>query len=162
MDKFKDLPYQRPDLAKVRKEYAALLKKFRNAATFEEADAAFLGFMKIAENVVTVNTIASIRNTMDMSDEFYDREIKFFNSEMPKLMLLLKKAVKALLGSPYRAQLQEKYGEKLFRDAEVQIKLLNWNVILPTIRESNLGTEYSKTVASCSVDFMGEKCNSCL
>ena len=159
MDKFKDLPYQRPDLAMVRKEYAALLKKFRNAATFEEADAAFLGFMKLAENVVTVNTIASIRNTMDMSDEFYDREIKFFNSEMPKLMLLLKKAVKALLGSPYRAQLQEKYGEKLFRDAEVQIKLLNWNVILPTIRESNLGTEYSKTAASCSVDFMGEKCN---
>ena len=159
MDKFKDLPYQRPDLAKVRKEYAALLKKFKNASDFAEADAAFLGFMKLAENVVTVNTIASIRNTMDMSDEYYDGEIRFFNSEMPKLMLLLKKAVKALLGSPYRAQLQEKYGEKLFRDAEVQIKLLNWNVILPTVRESNLGTEYSKTVASCSVDFMGEKCN---
>ena len=159
MEKFRDIQYERPDLARVRKEYAALLKKFRGAANFEEADAAFLGFMKIAENVVTVNTIASIRNTMDMSDEFYDREIRFFNSEMPKLMLLIKKAVKALLGSPYRAQLQEKYGEKLFRDAEVQIKLLNWNVILPTIRESNLGTEYSKTAASCSVDFMGEKCN---
>ena len=159
MEKFKDLPYRRPDLAQAKKEYAVLLRKFKNAKSLEEADDAFLGFMKLAENVTTVRTIASIRNTIDLSDEFYDGEIKFFNREIPKLMLLLKKAGKALLDSPFRAQLQEKYGEKLFRDAEVQMKLLNWNVILPTIRESNLGTEYSKTVATCSVDFMGEKCN---
>ena len=159
MEKFRDLPYERPDLTKVKKEYAVLLKKFKGAKSPEEADDAFLGFMKLAENVTTVRTIASIRNTIDLSDEFYDGEIKFFNREIPKLMLLIKKAGKALLESPFRAQLQEKYGEKLFRDAEVQMKLLNWNVILPTIRESNLGTEYSKTVATCSVDFMGEKCN---
>ena len=159
MDKFVDLPYVRPDLAQIKREFSRLLERFSSAASMEEADDAFLSCMELFESVFTVNTIASIRNTMDTSDEFYDGEINFFNREIPKLMLLIKKAGKVLMGSPYRSQLEERYGEKLFRDLEVQMKLLSWNVILPTIRESNLGTEYSKTAASCSVDFMGEKCN---
>ena len=159
MEKFRDLPYERPNLAKVRKEFARLLGQFKKAKDFGEADSAFLGFMRLAEGVTTSYTTASIRNTMDMSDKFYEGEIKFFNSEMPKLMLLIKKAGKTVLDSPFRPQFEEKYGEKLFRDAEAQMRLFNLSVVLPSVRESNLGTEYSKTVAGCSVDFMGEKCN---
>ena len=159
MEKFKDIQYKRPDLKKIKKEYGSLLKRFKKAASFEEADAVFLDFMSLAEEVMTQQTIVSIRNTMDMSDKFYESEMKFFNTEMPKLMLLIQKAGKALLESPFRSQLEEKYGEKLFKDAEVQMKLFNWSIILPTISENNLCSEYSKTVASCSVDFRGEKCN---
>ncbi|MBO4229599.1 MAG: M3 family oligoendopeptidase [Clostridia bacterium] len=143
----------------MKKDFSACLEKFDRAASPEDADSAFLGFQKIVERVSTLATIASIRNTMNMKDEFYDREIKYYNTEMPKLMMLIKKAGKALVNSPFRPQLTAKYGEKLFLDTETQMRLVNWNIILPSIRENNLGTEYSKTVASCSVDFMGEKCN---
>ena len=159
MEKFKDLKYERPDLKQLKKDFARYLAEFKKAGSFEEADRAFLGYQGLVETVGTQATIAHIRNTMNMKDEFYEKEIKFFNSEMPKLMLLMKKAGKALLKSPFRPRLEEKYGELMFKDTETQMKLINLLVILPTVRENNLGTEYSKTAAACSVEFMGEKCN---
>ena len=159
MEKFKDLVYTRPDVAKAKKDYSAWLKKFKKAETFEEADEAFTAFTKITETVATQQVIASVRNTMNMKDEYYDGEIKFFNRAMPKLMLVVKAAGKAMLDSPFRPQLEEKYGKHFFQDTETQIKLVKPAVILDMIKESNLTTAYSKTAAACSVEFMGETCN---
>ena len=159
MEKFKDLKYERPDIGRLRREFNRYLREFKKAGSFEEADRVFLGFQNVIEDVSTQATLANIRNTMNMKDEFYDKEVRFFNSEMPKLMLLLKKAGKALLESPFRPQMEEKYGKLMFKNYETQIRLVKLTTILPTVRENNLGTEYSKTAAACSVEFMGEKCN---
>lgn len=157
--KFADLKYGRPDPKRVKSEMAACVKCLSDAKTFEEADAAFVDFQIIMEGWETQSTIAYVRNTMNMKDEFYDGEIKFFNSEGPKLMLSLKKAIKAVLKSPFRGRFEEKYGSHMFKDMEVAQKLVKPSTILPSIREANLGTAYSKTAAACSVEFMGEKCN---
>ena len=159
MGKFNDLPYERPDVKKLKKDFAKHLKHFKKAKTFEEADAAFLAFMGSMESWYTRNTIASIRNTMNMKDEFYDQEIKFYNREGSVLMLTLKKAIKSILASSFRPQFEQKYGAYLFKNYEIEMNLIKPATILPTIRESNLSTEYSKTAATCSVEFMGEKCN---
>lgn len=159
MEKFRDIPYKRPDIKKVKRELIENMKRFTAASSFEEADAAFLGFQRVLENMTTQGTIASIRNTMNVKDEFYDAEMKFFNRESQKLMMLLKKVMKAVLSSPFRKQFEEKYGSHMFKSLESEQKLIKPSVILPSIKESMLTTEYSKTAASCSVEFMGEKCN---
>ena len=159
MEQFQNLTYVRPKLAEVRKNCTEYVGQFKQAKSFEEADAAFLKWFGVCEAVVTQNVIASIRNTMNMKDEFYDGEIKFYNREIPKLMLLVKKGVKAVLESPFRPQLEEKYGAQLFKNAEAQMKLIKPSIILLTVKENNLTTAYSKTAAACSVEFMGEKCN---
>ena len=159
MTKFKDLSYTRPDIPALKKEFSGSIKKLKKASTLEEADAAFTEIQGIVERVETQQSIAYIRNTVNMADEFYDKEIKFFNNEMPKLMTLIKAAGKAMLKCPFRPQLEEKYGSKFFKDIEIQNELFKPSIILETIKESNLSTEYSKTAASCSVEFMGEKCN---
>jgi len=159
MEKFRDLPYKRPNVKQLKKEFALHLGKFRTAKTFGEADAALLDYMHVMESWETQSTIASIRNTMNMKDEFYDAEIKFFNREGSKMMLTLKKGIKTVLNSAFRPQFEEKYGKHLYKTLEMQLKLIKPSIILPSIRESNLGTAYSKTAAGCSVEFMGEKCN---
>ena len=159
MGKFSELPYTRPDAKALKQSFTKHLNRFKKAKTFEEADVAFLAFMRAMESWFTQNTIASVRNTMNMKDEFYDEEIKFFNRENSLLMLSLKKAMKCILASPFRMQFEEKYGSHLFKDYETQLKLIKSSTVLPSIREGNLCTEYSKTVAACSVEFMGEKCN---
>ena len=159
MDLFKDLQYERPDLKQLKKQVNRCLARFKAAGSFAEADEAFLEMQRLLEKVYTQNTIASIRNTMNMKDPFYDTEIKFYNRELPKQMLLLKKAIKALLASPFRNRMEEKYGAQLFRNIESRLRLVRLTTILPSIRENNLGTEYSKTAAACSVEFRGEKCN---
>ena len=159
MEKFRDLPYERPDPKQIKKAFTGIVKDFNNAKSFGEADAAFLACNKLLESVFTQRTIASIRNTMNMKDAFYDGEMKFFNRATPKLMLTLRKGIKAILESPYRAELEEKYGRQLFKNMEVQLRLIKPSILLPTIRENNLTTAYSKTAAGCSAEFMGEKCN---
>ena len=159
MGKFNELSYNRPDADELKKNLAKHLKRFKNAKAFEDADAAFLDFMGSIESWATQNTIASIRNTMNVKDEFYDKEIKFYNRKNSVMMLTLKKAIKSVLSSPFRAQLEEKYGSHMFASYEVQMKLIKLSIVLPAIREGNLSTEYSKTAAACSVEFMGEKCN---
>ncbi|MBO4356473.1 MAG: M3 family oligoendopeptidase, partial [Clostridia bacterium] len=113
----------------------------------------------IMSKVETQYVIANIRNTVNMKDEFYDGEMKFFNKAMPKMIPVMKKCTSALLKSKFRDQLEEVYGKQLFKHNEIQEKLMSRAIILPSIKENNLTTEYSKLAASCSVDFMGEKCN---
>lgn len=159
MGKFNELPYERPDVKGLKKAFADHLKQFQRAKTFAEADAAFLGFMSAMESWATQSTVAYIRNSINLKDAFYDKEVKFYNREGSVLMLTLKKAIKAVLASPFRAQFEEKYGSHMFRDYETQMKLIKLTTVLPTIREGNLCNEYSKAAAGCSVEFMGEKCN---
>ena len=159
MVKFKDLTYKRPDVKQVKKELAGCLRRFESAKTFEEADAAFTDYQRVLESWETESTIASIRNTMDMKDGFYEAEIKFFNREGSKMMLTLKKGIKTVLNSPFRKRFEEKYGKQLFKTLETRLDLVKPSTIIPSIRESNLCTAYSKTAAGCSVGFMGEKCN---
>ncbi|MBO4878679.1 MAG: M3 family oligoendopeptidase [Clostridia bacterium] len=159
MQKFKDLEYKRPDKAALVKEFKGYLKRFKEAKSFDEANEAMLAWEKVTDKVTTQAVIASIRNTMNMKDEFYDGEKKFYDTTMPKLMPLMKRTTKAMLKSPFRPQFEEAYGKHMFKSMEVEEKLMSLKVILPSIRENKLGSEYSKTAASCSVDFRGEKCN---
>ena len=159
MEKFKDLQYVRPDVKALKKDYLAAVKKFKAAQTFEEADSAMREWSDVGNRVGTQCVIASVRHTCNMKDEFYDNENKFIDSTMPKLMPVMKKGTTALIKSRFRPQLEERYGKLMFRSAEIEEKLMKLSIILPTIKENKLTSEYSKLAASCSVEFMGEKCN---
>ena len=159
MEKFKDLKYVRPDSEETQNRLSACIDSFTGAQTFEQAHEAFLTWHKLSDEMSTMYVIAYIRNTCDMKDEFYNGEIEFFNEAIPKLTPLMKRWGVAMVESPFRPQLEELYGSHYFRSAEIQNRLLNDEIIEPSIEENNLGTEYSKTVAACSVEFRGETCN---
>ncbi len=159
MQKFSEIKYERPDVSALKKQVNACIKRLKKAASAEEAEAALRDVMDIVEQAGTMYVVASIRNTANTKDEFYEGEMKFFNRAMPMLMPLLKKGVSALLDSPYRKALEAKYGAQMFRNLEMQRRNASAAVILPSIKENNLTTLYSKTAAGCSVEFMGEKCN---
>lgn len=159
MEKFKDLKYERPDLKKIKRDFRAKLKEFENAATFAEANDAMLAWSDVMDKVGTQYSIAYVRSTMNMKDEFYEAEMKYYNSAIPRMMPLMKKCTSAMLKSRFRKEFEEKYGAHMFKNEETQEKLMKMSIILPSVKENNLTTEYSKIAAACSVDFMGEKCN---
>ncbi|MBQ6182989.1 MAG: M3 family oligoendopeptidase [Clostridia bacterium] len=159
MEKFKDLKYVRPDIKALKKDYLAAVKKMKTAQSFEEADAALHEWSDVGSRVSTQCVIANVRHTCNMKDEFYDNENTFIDSAMPKLMPVMKKGTAVLIKSKFRPQLEERYGKLMFQSAEIEEKLMKLSIILPTIKENKLSSEYSKLAAGCSVEFMGEKCN---
>ena len=159
MEKFKDIEYKRPDINAVKKQFKTFIKKIKNAKSAEEADAAFLAASESQRRFTSMVTVAHIRNTMNMKDEFYEKEKKFFDVNLAKLMPLFKKMNKTLVESPYRKDLEELYGGHYFRSLENSIKLMKLSIIKPSVEENLLGTEYSKTAAEASAEFNGNKCN---
>ena len=80
--KFKDMPYQRPDMGTLLARYAQL------AADAEQAGAqglldVFAAHCELQVDYYTAWQLASIRHTCDTEDEFYDAEQTFYDENGP-------------------------------------------------------------------------------
>ena len=159
MDMFANIEYKRPDMSALKKRMQSLLRALKRAKTYEEARAAYLASQEETGHVETSYVVASIRNTLDTTDKFYDGEMKFFNRAVAQLMPLSKSFTETLLCSPFRAQFEAEYGKQLFTLAEIDQKMQNVKIVPDLIRQGNLENEYRKTTAACKTTFRGEEVN---
>ena len=159
MWKFKDLPYERPDAAAFQAQYRSAIDRFEAAKTYQEAKEAYVDQDKLMRDFSTMHTIASIRNTMDTTDPYYDAEITHLNTVSAEFMPLQKMATEALLKTPFRADFDKEYGPFLFAKAELEQKTQSEAIVSDLIAESRLCEQYSKLVAGCKTEFNGETCN---
>ena len=103
--KFSEMPYQRPNLDEIKAQFAAVTQRFAAAPDYAAAKAAFLDEQTLNKHVDTLANLASIRNTIDTRDEFYDDEMNFWNAATPQIQECQNTWSAALLASPYRKQL---------------------------------------------------------
>ena len=90
MQKFSELPYTRPDVAAAVEQYEVLRKALSSAETYAQAREAFRKAEALETELSTAESIASIRNTMDTTDAFYDAEVAYFNENLPALIPVTK------------------------------------------------------------------------
>lgn len=159
MQPFNQISYQRPDIKALKRDFNRDIASFQRVKSAQEAKKAWLALQDREDEASTIYSIARIRNTLDTTDPFYEEEIAFFNETLPGLTLLLKKAMKALLKSPFRTELEQAFGSQLFRIAEMEQKTQSSRITPNKIREAKLSSEYQKLVAGCKADFRGEICN---
>ena len=157
MKKFQDLKYQRPNMEKLTEEIVKLQNIFDKA---ENSNQQFLCFQRmdtIQDYFSTMYSIANIRHSIDTRDEFYDQEINFYNENLPLLEKLFDTFYRALLISPFRNELEKKYGRYLFDLLETKAKTFSPEIMEDLVEENKLITEYSKLIAAAEVEFQGEK-----
>ena len=153
--KFKDMPYERPDLETVKAEYARLAQALASAETLEAAEAAFLEKDQLDRHTQTAAELAMIRHVIDTRDEFYDGEAAFWDEAQPELQSAADAFTAALLATPFRAQLEEKYGTLLFAQAEQERRTIKPQIVEDMKRENALAQEYVKLIASAQIPFEG-------
>ena len=153
--KFSEMPYQRPDLDKIKAQFAAVTQRFAAAPDYAAAKAAFLEEQTLNKHVDTLANLASIRNTIDTRDEFYDGEMNFWNAAIPRIQECQNAWSAALLASPYRKQLGEEYGELMFLNAEIAQKAFSPEILDEMAQENDLSTQYGKLIASAQIPFEG-------
>lgn len=153
--KFKDMPYERPDLESVKAEYARLAEALASAETLEAAEAAFLEKDQLDRHTQTAAELAMIRHVIDTRDEFYDTEASFWDEAQPELQSAADAFTAALLATPFRAQLEEKYGTLLFAQAEQERRTIKPQIVEDMKRENALAQEYVKLIASAQIPFEG-------
>lgn len=159
MLKFKDYKYVRPDLEKLEVELNKLIDKFEEAESFEEQSKYFDEINKIKLDVQTMSSLSYIRHSIDTKDEFYAEEKNFYDEKTPILINILNRFDKALVEAKYRKELEEKWGQQLFRLIELDLETFSEEIIEDLVEENKLVTEYSKLIASADIEFEGERRN---
>ena len=153
---FSQIPYKRADLDHWKALVEDLTTRFKAAETFEEADAIYQESELATVEYDTMVSLARIRRDIDTRDEFYDAEVTFYNQEMPKLQPTFKAWTMATLESPFRKELEEKYGAVPFINAEMSTKTFSPEIVEDMQKENALRTRYSKLIASAQIPFRGE------
>ncbi|MDD6203711.1 MAG: M3 family oligoendopeptidase [Firmicutes bacterium] len=159
MQKFSETVYKRPDFSAVKKSIKLTLKKVKKAGSAAEVAEALKQNSETMQNAETAYVTASIRNTMDTTDPFYDGEMQYYNKALPSLMPLSKKLNDAVLASPHVEGLKELFGVQIINLYRADSLVQSARIVPCLISEGKVCTEYSKTAAGCSTDFRGENCN---
>ena len=155
--KFNEMTYSRPDLQKVEEDFNTLLANFNNAQTADEQKTILTKINALKNEFQTFSSIASVRNSIDTSNSFYEAEQDFFDMNEPVIKNLNINFYKALGSSKFRGELEEKFGSQLFKLADISLKTFDPSIIDDLKEENRLGTEYTKLVAGAEVEFNGEK-----
>ncbi|MDW0118436.1 M3 family oligoendopeptidase [Sporosarcina thermotolerans] len=156
MLKFEEYQYTRPDMESIKSEFNGLLEHFRSASSFEEQNEVIAKLNAIGSNYSTHANLAYIRSSINTNDEFYQKEREFFDEIGPKFQELGTSFYKELVATPFRKQLEDKWGSQLFALADNAIKSFSPEVLPLLQKENKLTTEYAKLVASAQIEFDGK------
>ena len=151
--KFKDMPYERPDIEAAKQKLAEQTRRLKNAASYEEAKAIFMECEEDSKHFQTMATLCSVRNSIDTRDEFYDAEQKFMDNAYPELQEYQQAWTMAMLESPYRTDFAAEYGDLMFVNAEIALKTFDPAIIPDLQKEAELTTAYQKLIASAQIPF---------
>ena len=153
--KFTEMPYTRPDMESAKAEVTALTARLTEAPDYAAAKAVFLEYQESQKHLMTLCTLAEIRNSIDTRDEFYDTEVKYINAAMPEVQQYAQGFTAALLNSPFRADFEAEYGDLLFVNAEIALKSFSPEIIPEMQAEADLTMAYQKLIASAQIPFEG-------
>ena len=153
--KFSEMPYERPDLAAVKQQFADLLAELQAAPDYAAAREVFLREQTLSKHIDTLANLASVRNTIDTRDKFYDEEMNFWNEALPQLQECENAWSKAMLASPFRKDFAAEYGDLMFVNAEIADKAFSPEILPEMAEENKLTTEYGKLIASAQIPFEG-------
>ena len=154
--KFSQMPYERPDLEAVKVQLNEFNERLAKAESYESAKAVFLETQPYEKHLDTMESLVSIRHSIDTRDEFYDDEMKFWNTSGPVLEEYRQEWNKAMLESPFRPQFEEEYGNVMFIKAEMAKKTFAPEIIPDLQKENELATTYEKLLASAQIPFEGD------
>lgn len=155
--KFNEMPYVRPDLTAFQAKAEATAQKIAQASFAQEQIEAVLAFDQVQAEINTAMSLAYVRHTIDTQDEFYDQENDYADEIAPAVQEAEQKVSKALLDSPFRAELAERFGDLLFTNLEIAVRTFDPKNMALMQEENKLQSEYQKLYASAMVEWNGEK-----
>lgn len=150
------MPYARPDIDELKGKLKALKEKIEKAQTAAEVIAAYDDVAKVSEEYSTQGSLAYVRHTINTADEFYDKENDFFDEVGPTVTDAFQEINKAMLASPFRAELDKHFGPLLLKNTEISVRCFSPEIIELAAEENKLQSEYQKLFASATVEWEGE------
>ncbi len=155
--KVSEMPYKRITVEEVKEQTEKIIAKIKTAESAEDLKSARDEFNKISEEFETACSLANCRFTLNTRDEFYNAEMDYYDNAMPLFSEIENAYKKAMLDSPYRADVEKLINPRVFKGFEMSLKTFSPEVIEDLQQENALVTKYSKFMGELAFEFEGEK-----
>ena len=154
--KFNDFPYKRQNVEEVTKKLENLTNSFLSATNANKQVDIINEVFKVNDEYSSFVVIASIRNSINTKDEFYDKEMKYYDEKGPVLANYMNNFYKLILNSNFKEQLKNEFGSHFFNQIEVTLKTFDEKIITLLIAENKIARKYSNLIAAAEITFDGK------
>lgn len=159
MEKFSAMRYERPDGKKLIEDIKIQSERIRRSESYENTKAVIAEVTKRQQHFDTMATLASIRNTINTFDLFYQKEMEYFGEIQPEIDVAMKGFYETLLTSEYSKEMEKEYGRLYLERLQTKIRLTDEKNIQNMIKENQLVQQYAKIAAKPATNFQGEQVN---
>ena len=151
MKKFSEIEYVRPDMvAEQERSKRSIREALKECQSHMKSCAGFLWKRKTREDIwATMAEVAQVRYTVDTRDSFYEGEVQFWNETIPMMHLLIQKAEKVILESPFIKQFAEEFGDFFVKNMEVGQKLADDCIVEDLIEEAKPDAAVQQNYSKC-------------
>lgn len=156
---FSEFSYKRIDLEEVKKKIREITEEVKQASSAEEQAAAIYRMNEVEKEISTADSLVYIRYTVNTKDEFYAKEREYNDQISPILEEEMQKYKEALLRSPFRKELEEKFGKVIFLNLDLAMKGFSPEITGLLQEESTLQTQYQSLLAGAQIKFQGGQYN---
>lgn len=155
--KIKDMKYERLDKEQVISKMEKQIESVKNAKSGKDLLLAREEYNKESEYMGTMARLASTRLNLNSRDEFYTKEMDYYNQTLPEIQMYDLKFTKEFLASPYLEEAKRELNPLVITMMELSIKCADERILDKMQKENQLVTKYSKFVSELTYDFRGEK-----
>lgn len=154
---FRDIPYKRYTIEEGRSAFEKAEKTMKEATSVHSVLAAKKIFDDAAIEYATAVSLANCRFTLDTRNEFYTKEVEYYDQVSPLFEELSVKFNDLLLTTPFRKELELHINKRILQKAELSKKSFSPAVIEDCQKENALVTEYSKLMAGMTFLWQGKE-----
>ncbi len=156
--KFTEFEYKRPNYEQTKVEMLELFKKMESS-NYGDFKINISKINALRNNIQSMNTLVSIRYSINTEDEFYKAEKNYWDDISPDYEALDSKFYKILVESEHRQFLERDFGKQFLKIAEYSLKSFSKEIIEELKEENKLASEYTRLLASAKIMFEGEERN---
>lgn len=156
---FANIEYKRPDFEALKVFYKDINARLKKAENYAEVRACILEEEQYSSTINTMGTVATIRQTLDTSDAFYEAEVENFDKNYPEAMPYMQAFNAELLASPFKKEIDEEFGEQFLKTLKLGFDSFSEKNIALMQEESELVNRYQKLTAACKIAFDGSEHN---
>lgn len=157
--KFSDFKYERPNYEINKRQILELVKKINISFNYKEQREKINELNDIRNNIQTMQTICSIRNSIDTQDEFYEKEKNYWDEYSPLYEEINLEFYKSVVESKFKQEIGKDFGQQFIKISEYSLKSFSKEIIKELQEENKLCSEYSKLLASAKINFEGKERN---
>ncbi|WP_434798963.1 M3 family oligoendopeptidase [Terrisporobacter vanillatitrophus] len=157
--KFQDYKYERPNYEKIKKSFLDLVNKIKSADHYKNQHGYIMELNNIRKHIETMSTIASIRNSINTADEFYEKETDYWDEHGPLYTELNSDFYNAIVNSKFKENIINDFSQQFYKICEYSLKSFSPEIIPQLQEENKLMSRYTKLLASAKINFNKEELN---